>query len=87
MANPIEDAEGIAVIGLVIFGVVVRAAEGPLAAGQEPRPFLVRHNHVTCTKTEALPSSRKLLIERWTLRDLSPNQGSTRLWINASGRA
>ncbi len=29
--------------------------ENPLAARQTPRPFLVRHNHVTCTKTGALP--------------------------------
>ena len=31
--------------------------ENPLAASQKAQPFLVRHNRVTCTKTEALPQA------------------------------
>lgn len=31
--------------------------ENPLAASQKPRPFLVRHNHATCTENGALPSA------------------------------
>lgn len=31
--------------------------DSPLAAGQKPGPFLVRHNYVTCTETEAVPQA------------------------------
>lgn len=31
--------------------------ENPFAASQKPAPFLVRHNHVTCTETVALQNA------------------------------
>ena len=31
--------------------------ENPLTTNQKPGPFLVRHDHVTCTETEALPQA------------------------------